>query len=337
MDASTFLRNAERGPLPPVVLVHGGDAQLLDDVLAVVTRGLFPDAAAAAFDREVFDGREADTEAVVNAALTLPLGAPRRLVVVRHAQGLPARDAGTLARYAAAPSPAACLLLLADEALGPGRDRKAPHWLLEAVPATAVVEPVARRGRAVEDWVRQRARGEGLTVSEEAARLLVQWVGDDGAALLGEVRKAALAGGPDNRSVGVTEVTAVVGEHRVSGVFDLTRAIERREPGLALRTLERLLATEDPMPVLALLTREVRTAWTVREWHAGGLSVEQIARRLNRPPAVVQALVAAATAQSPAALTRKLERCWETERRLKSRGDPLAEMATLVTELCRGA
>ncbi|MGH7392156.1 MAG: DNA polymerase III subunit delta, partial [Candidatus Rokuibacteriota bacterium] len=296
--------------MPPVVLVHGADAQALDDTLAAVTRALFPDPSAAAFDREVFDGRETDPEVVVTAALTLPLAAPRRLVVVRRAQAVAARAAEMLARYVAAPNPTACLLLMADEGLHASRDRKTAHWLLGVVPAAAVVALTPRRGRAVEEWLRARAQGEGLTVGADAARLLVQWVGDDGATLLAEARKAALAGGPDNHAVGVTEVEAVVGEHRISGVFDLTRAIERREVGLALRTLERLLATEDPMPVLVMLTREVRTAWSVREWHATGLPVEQMARRLGRPPAVVQALVAAATALSPAALAGRLALCW---------------------------
>lgn len=336
MDHAALLRLAERGSLPPVILVHG-DAQLADDVLHLVGRRLFPDGAGAALDRDAFDGREVGVETVVDAANTLPLAAPRRLVLVRHAQALPARGADVLSRYAAVPNPAACLLLLADDFLGPTRERKSPHWLLGAVPAGGVVEPVRRQGRAVVDWLRQRAQAEGLTVTEDAAKLLIQWVGEDAAALLGEARKAALAGGPDNWTVGDKEVAAVVGEHRVSAVYELTRAIERRETGQALRTLERLLATEHPIGILALLTREVRTAWTIREWHAAGLPVEQIARRLGRPPAVVQALVASATAQSPPALARKLRRCWEVEQRLKSSGEPGAEMAALVTELCRGA
>src|SRR5437762_14329503 len=103
-----------------------------------------------------------------------------------------------------------------------------------------------REGRSAEAWLRQRAGAEGLTISEEAARLLVQWVGEDGATLLGEARKAALAGGHDNHAVGVEEVTAVVGEHRLSGVVDLTRAAQRREAGSALLTLDRLLAAEEP-------------------------------------------------------------------------------------------
>jgi DNA polymerase III subunit delta len=333
VDYAAFLRNVERGSPPPAALLHGADVQLLDDALAVVSRALFPDPSWAVLDRDVFDGREAEIPIVVNAAQTLPLQAPARLVVVRHSQALAPRGNDVLSRYLASPNPSAVLLLLADEPLGPSRDRKSPHWLLEAVPATLVVELVVRRGRALEEWLRQRALAEGLTVGEEAARLLVQWVGEDSAALLGEIRKAALAGGPDNRTVGVNEVTAVVGEHRVSAVYELTRAIERREKGLALRTLERLLATEDPIFVLAALTRDVRTAWMVREWRARGQSVDQIARTLRRPPGAIEAVVGAAMAQTPRALAARLVRCWQVEWRLKSGGPARAELAALVTEL----
>lgn len=334
MDYVAFLRYAERGQLPPVVLVHGADRQLLDDALATATRVLFPERSFAVFDRDVFDAREVEVETLVNAALTMPVQAAKRLVVARHGQALAPRGADALAHYASRPNDAACLLLLADEPLGAGRERKNAHWLLSALPATAIVELVPRRGRALEEWLRQRALAEGLTVTDEAARLLVQWVGEDSAALLGEVRKAALAGGPDNRTVGVTEVTAVVGEHRVSAVFELSRAIERREVGLALRTLERLLATEDAVFLLAALTRDVRTACMVREWRLQGESVDQIARMLRRPPGAVEALITTATRQSPEALARRLARCLHAEQRLKSGGEARAEMAALIAELC---
>jgi DNA polymerase-3 subunit delta len=190
VDPTAFLRSVERGQVPPVALVHGADALLLDDLLAAVTRALFPDSAHAAFDREVLDGREVTVETVVSAALTLPFGAATRLVAVRHCQALASRGAEALGLYVAQPNPTTVLLFLADELLRAVRDRK-DHWLLGTVPAAVVVESVARRGRALEDWVRQRAQRDGLSVSEDAARLLVQWVGDDPALLFGEIRKAA--------------------------------------------------------------------------------------------------------------------------------------------------
>ena len=334
MDPTAFLRQVEGGQVPSLALVHGADGQLTDDLLAAVSRALFPDPAHAAFDREILDGRETSVEHVLSAALTLPFGSAARLVTVRHCQALAAKGGEALGEYVKSPNPTAVLLLLADEPLRAGRDRKADHWLLGVVPAGFVVEPVVRRGRALEEWLRQRAQLDGLTVSEGAARLLVSWVGDDPALLVGEVRKAALAGGPENRNVGEAEVRAVVGEHRVSGVFDLTRALERRDLGLALRTLDGLLATEEPMLVIAMLTREVRTAWTVQLWRRAGQSVDQIARILRRPPAAVDAILGSLGGDSPAALGDKLRRCWEVERALKSSGEPRAELALLVSELC---
>lgn len=308
--------------------------QLLDDALAALTRRLFPDAAERLAGREVFDAAETPVDAIVQAAETLPFMTARRLVVVRRCQGLAARDADRLAAYVRAPNPTTCLLLLADEPLAASRERRQDHWLLAAVPAAAAVPLPAREGRSLEGWLRERAAAEGLALSEEAARLLVEWVGDDGASLLGEARKAALAAGTDNRTVGVREVTAVVGEHRLSDVFDLTRAVARRDVGTALRTLDRLLATEEPMRLLWLLAGDARAAWGVAHLRARGQTTEQIARALRRPPGAVEAIGRAVTGTPARVLAVRLRRCWEVERRLKSSADARAELAALVADLC---
>jgi DNA polymerase-3 subunit delta len=335
VEYTAFLQSAERGRPPALALLHGSDEQLLEDALGLVIRGLFADASELALGREVLEGNEVSVEAVVQSAMTLPFMTRRRLVVVRRAQALAAKGAEALAAYARDPNPATCLLLLADEALGASRERRTDHWLLTAVPSTAIVTLPLRRGRALEDWLKQRAAADALVVTDEAARLLVQWVGEDSARLLGETRKAALAGGPDNRKVGVNEVTAIVGEHRVSEVFELTRAVERRDLGLALRTLDRLLATEEPVFLLALLTRSVRQALTVRDLAAAGQSVEQIARLMRPTPApVVEAIVGRVSGAGGAGLPRQLARCWEAEWRCKSGGQPRAELTALVAELC---
>jgi DNA polymerase III delta subunit len=80
--------------------------------------------------------------------------------------------------------------------------------------------------------------------------------------------------------------------------------------------------------------RELRTAVSVRHLKSRGQSTEQIARALRRPPGAVEAIAAAAAGASAEVVAGKLERCWEVERRLKSGGEPRAEMAALVAELC---
>ena len=335
MDYAAFLTAAERGQPPALALLHGADDQLLDDALGLVTRGLFADASERALGREVLEGDEVTVETVVRSAMTLPFMTKRRLVVVRRAQALPAKGGEVLTAYAGDPNPATCLLLVATESLAASRDRRSDHWLLGAVPAAAVVGLPLRKGRGMVDWLRQRAGAEGLTVTEEAARLLVQWVGEDGARLLGEARKAALIGGAENRKVGEAEVTAVVGEHAVKDVFDLTNAVEQGSLAKALLLLDRLLATEEPIRLLALLTRNVRIALTVRELAAAGQSADQIARSVRpTPPFVVKAIMERVAGPGGAALPRQLARCWEAEWRCKSGGQPVAELTALVAELC---
>src|SRR5438046_1837590 len=125
-----------------------------------------------------------------------------------------------------------------------------------------------------------------------------------------QARKAALAGGSDNAAVGVKEVTAVVGEHRLSGVFDLTRAVQRREIGVALRTLDRLLATEEPMRLLALLTADARATMTVADLAARGQGAEQVARVVRKPPPGVDAIARGPGPAPAPVLARRLGRCW---------------------------
>ena len=324
-----FLKLVERGPVPPVLLLHGPEPLLLEDALARVTRALFPDPAGAALSREVLEAREAGADGIARAALTLPFLTDRRLVAARGVEALGTRQAEPLVAYLAAPNPSTALLLLVDQDLSPG------HWLLKAVPPGAVVAVPRPTGRAVVTWLRSRASADGLELGEDAASLLVQLVGDDLTTLRAEVEKAALAGGPANRRVTVAEVRAVVGEHRLRHVFELTRALERRDAPAAYGVLGALLgAGEEPLGVLGMLTREARILWQVADALERGQSPDEIGRVLRRPPAAVAAVTALARSVTADGCRRRLARCWDVERRLKSGGQPRAELALLIADLC---
>jgi DNA polymerase III delta subunit len=118
-------------------------------------------------------------------------------------------------------------------------------------------------------------------------------------------------------------------------VFDLTRAVQRREVGQALRTLDRLLAGEEPIRLLALLVADVRATLTIADLAAEGQSVDHIARVVRKPAPVVDGIARGAAAVPRAALTRRLVRCWQAEHRVKSSADARAELSALVVDLCR--
>jgi DNA polymerase-3 subunit delta len=288
---AAWLQGLTRGQVAPVVLLHGPEPFLIDEALAALTRVVCSDPGLLAMSREVLEAREAGAEGIVRAAETLPWGTPRRLVVARGVETLGTKQAEPLIEYLRAPNPTTVLAVAVSQALAPS------HWLRSAVPAAAVEIPQLA-GRALAGWLRSRASADGLELEEDAAQLLIGLVGDDPAALAGEMGKAALAGGPENRRVGAAEVRAVVGEHRSHEVFELTRAVERRDGANALLLLERLLAGgEEPLRILAILSGQSRHA-------------------------------------TPRAAGGRLERCWQVERRLKLGGAPRPELSVLVALLC---
>ena len=236
MQYAAWLHALTQGQAAPVVLLHGPEPFLIEEALARLTLAVCPDPGLLAMSREVLEAREARAEGIVRAAETLPWGTPRRLVVARGVEGLGPKQALPLVEYVRAPNPSTVLVVTVPQPLVPS------HWLLKAVPAGGAVEIPQLTGRALASWLRSRASDDGVELEEEAALLLITLVGDDPAALAGEAGKAALAGGPENRRVRAAEVRAVVGEHRSHEVFELTRAVERRDAAAALSLLERLLA-----------------------------------------------------------------------------------------------
>jgi len=287
-----WLKGLTQERAAPVVLLHGPEPFLVEEALGLLTRVVCPDSGLLAMSREVLEAREAGAEGIVRAAETLPWGTSRRLVVARGVEGLGSKQAEPLVEYLRAPNPRTVLAVTVPQLLAPS------HWLPKAVPAGGTVEIPQLTGRALEGWLRARAAADGFELEEEAAQLLITLVGDDPAALAGEAGKAAVAGGSENRRVRLADVRAVVGEHRSHEVFELTRAVERRDAAAALSLLERLLgAGEEPLRLLAILAAQARRA-TLR----------------------------------PAA--GRLERCWRAERRLKLGGAPRPELAVLVADLC---
>jgi DNA polymerase-3 subunit delta len=331
VDYAGFLKAADAGAPPAVALLHGPETLLLDDAVGRVTRGLFPEGGDLTLSREVLDSREAGAEGIVQAALLLPWTGSRRLVVARGIEELGARAADPLADYCRTPNPSTVLMLLAPQAL------TAAHWLHKAIPRPLAIAVQAPFGGQLVAWLRTRARAQGIELTADAAALLVQLAGDDLTHLCGEVEKAALAGGADNRRVSATEVRAVVGETRARHVFDLTRALVERDRAAALMLLNTLLgAGEDPFALLGMLAREARATWRAADGLSTGRPEDEIARELGRPPGAAAAMIERARSLRPDLAARQLRRCWEVERSLKLGGAARAELSLLIADLCAG-
>jgi DNA polymerase-3 subunit delta len=330
MDASTFLKGLGHGEIPRVLLFHGSEPFLLNDALRRFTTLLLPDPSGVTLNRELLEAKEVTSETIVHSCETAPFLSEWRLVVVRGAQSLSAKAREPIEAYVRSPNPTTCLVFVSDEPL------PTTHWLLKLLPASGVVEARGLLGAGLVSWLRHYVRANGFEAPEDALTLLVEHVGEELTTLVSELEKVFLSLPPGTNRLTPAAIHAVVGEQRTRSIFELTRAMERRDLPQGLTVLDRLLvAGEEPLGVLGMLTRELRLLWQTKEWLRQGRAVEEIAKLTRRPVRVVEGVLGRAEATSAQTLSRGLERCWEVEQSLKSGGHPRAEMTLLFVDLCQ--
>ena len=255
-----------------------------------------------AFNLDRLYGGETSALAVVDAARTLPMMAPRRVVMLLHAERLlepkkeseaSTKDLDALEEYVKAPVDTACLVVVGNL----DKRRRLAKLLMSKA---AVVECSGPTNPAeAARWVKDRVAQEGMAIDARAAQLVADRVGPDIGRLRADVDRLMLyAAG--NKTITAADVMEVVGAPVSQDDWGVTRAIERGAAADALRELG-LMMEGGAVPYMIL----GQLAWFVR----------------TKVPA--QKVTAAVDAVFRTDLAMKT-----------SAGDPRALLERLVVELC---
>jgi len=136
--------------------------------------------------------------------------------------------------------------------------------------------------------------------------------------------------------IALETVESLVGEAKVREIFELTRAVSRRNVEGALRCLRKLLEMgEAPLGILGMLARQVRLLLRAKELLMQSHPPAEIPRLLGVPRPFVSEILEGAKASSLPRLEQGLGRLLDLDRALKSwgRGQSLyLELA--VIDLC---
>ena len=262
---------------------------------------------AADFNCDEFRAGECDLAAVLRAAHTLPMLAPRRWVHLAAVHLLRAEGLQALAAYVAAPVPTTVLCLSGDRL-----DQRLK--LAQALKKAQALVPVPTpRPHELGRWLQQRAQAEGLQLSGDAAALLVQLVGSDLDLLLQGLEKVRLYAGQDGTRLELEQVGEAVAATRMSTVFELNDAIGARTWGPASLKLRQLLqGGEAALMVLAMISRQLRQLLQLKA--AGPAD----SRRLGVPSFALAGLQAQARRFSEAELVQGLHHAAAADLALKS-------------------
>jgi DNA polymerase-3 subunit delta len=330
MESRELERRLRRKELAPVVLLWGEEPWLIDETIRQIeAHALDPEARE--FNRDLFYGDEAEAQAIVTAAQTLPWLGSQRLVVVRGAEALPRSADPSLVAYCKQPSPSTCLIFTAQRAEA---SRPLFALLLKLPWAVRFRRLLARELSA---WIEQRIAALGCRITSDAVAALVEAVGNDLRLLASEIDKLATFVGPE-QTIDVGSLTALTGDVRETSAFELARFLSTGALVEALRAWGKFASSgEYPGLALGAIIHHVRQLWRIKLAQQTGGSPERLASELNIPAFTVRRLSAQAAAIEPERLRQWLEALLEADQMLKrSSLPPQSVFEKLILRFCVG-
>jgi DNA polymerase III subunit delta len=256
-------------PLLPVYLLTGSDRPKHLRALRRL-RARFSPEAVEQLSAEGASG--ADAVAACNA-LGLFGGGGGRLVIVEGVERWRKADIDAVAEYLKNPVDGAVLALVVDGAL-----RGSTLSALSAKHGQVLHYDVPRPN-SLHKWVQAELKRVGVSADGEAARALVELVGDDTMALAGEVEKlAAWSGG---EPVGRREVEQLATPGREAAAWALTDAWGARDLPALLEACELALEKKEPFLLAVGLASHVGRVRAGQALAEEGLGVRDIAGRLK--------------------------------------------------------
>ncbi|MBI4679300.1 MAG: hypothetical protein HY748_17130 [Elusimicrobia bacterium] len=288
------------------------------------------------FNLSEFTREEDSGAAAVSDALTQPVFAERRLVIVSNPR-IAARDPEPFIEYLKDPLATTTLVMVSDQRKPGAKDPLAS--LASSQGAVCVYYPLRdfeARARLAEE-----TRKWGKSLAADAAELLVEEAGLDWHILRQEVEKAALFVG-EARAISRDDVLACLGYRKGADPYILTRLVGRRELGPCLSHLRAIFsagkAEDHAFPVLAqtrnVVAKQLRAMRLLRE----GAAPDSVLAALRiKDWGTYEGFLGWLRPLSERRLARDLAACARVEADLKSKTwlDPHQEVERLVVELCR--
>jgi len=294
-------------------LLAGEEPLLRDDALAALRAAAHP-GGASDFDLDRFEGGALDAATLVDALGTLPVMAPRRLVIVNEPEAKRSASRGVaeaIAELTASLQPGGSALLVVVAA----RPDRRLRWV-KAFGSSVIDCAAPTRARDIAAFVRAEADRQQVRLARGVAELLAERTGPQLMLLRQEIAKLGLLAGP-GAPVTPAHVAAGTPDVAEQPIWDLTDAIGEGRAADALHALTHLIHSGAAPPlVLGALVSHFRRLLRVAN---GG--------RVAAPPFARKKLESQAGRYGTRRLRVSLDAIHETDLALKGAGALRPELA----------
>ncbi len=329
MNHQQFKQHLVKDSPAPLYLIHGEESYLVNKALGLLKAKVVGEQGA---DLTLipFNGEESTAREIMNAADSMPLLGGQKLVLVKNAQALKAREQELLLEYFSRPASFNVLVFVVE-----GKIDQRKKFFSALKKQGQVVDCPHPKYRDCLDWLKQQAKDCGCGLAHEAAEHLLEVSGRDLQLLDNELNKVITFVG-EKRRIGLPDVEAVLGRRPSYSMFQLTDAIRQKKLKTALRILTQLLSEgHHPLLILAMLASQLRKIAQAKELLSKGISANQIGQQIRILPFLREDFVQQAGSFSLEQIRRALSSLLATDLKLKSSSQPpRILLEALLIELC---
>jgi DNA polymerase III subunit delta len=298
----------------PAYLIHGDDHGRISERRSRL-RAL-AEAESGAQGIELLEGDDATPEAIAHTLSAMTFAFGRRFIVVEGAERFKDKDLAPLEHALEQMPPDTTIVFFARE----DSRTKAPKGLHEAIKKAGgeISAEESVKPWELPKWVLARARELDLTLDTDAAKALVQQVGDRQQRLQRELEKLAIGSEPGAR-IDVSHVEELTAASAESKAWSLSDALLSGDVGAAVRLYLALRAQGERVPsLLYWMSQRLRVAYDVAQAIEAGQPEAQVKRSLRLPTRAADRLIKDARRAGPDRLKRAIEEIADLE--LASRG-----------------
>ncbi|HMA97185.1 MAG TPA: DNA polymerase III subunit delta [Polyangiaceae bacterium] len=324
------------GSLPELLLVVGEETHARERVVQLV-REAAVSGSMAAMNEDQFVASETTVDTVLSAARTLPMFGKRRFVLVKHLDRWETNKPSDhdpferLLEYSKNPTPSTTLVLVAAKLDGRRR------LVTEAKKRDFIVNCAPLPRAALPQWIVQRVRERGASISLSIADLIVEVTGTDLPALADATERLVLYVG-QGKEIDERAVDTNLTKLSTATVWELVAAVGRRDLGAALRAVDAVYDPHDRgLPLLGVLAWSARQLIRFEAATRSGCNPSEAAQRAGAPPFKARELAEQTKLLTRAELERWLEVLARVDLALKggSKRPPKAIIEQAVMKLAR--
>ncbi len=250
-----LIADLQAGVFKPVYLLTG-DENYYIDVVSDYFENHVVDESMREFDQTVVYGRDTTMAAVINDAKRYPMMSSVHLVIVKEAQDIETRQWELLATYLEHPSEKGVIVFCYR------------HKKLDK--RTAVYKAIDKKGCVYESpkvwdnqvprWISDQVRAQGFSITDKAALLLAEYLGTDLGKIANELSKLYPLVNTQSLSNSATQpliteqlIEDQIGISKDYNVFELQKAIGRRDPVMCNRIVNYFAANPKKNPIQLVL------------------------------------------------------------------------------------